>query len=218
MTHLRSAALAACLLCVAGAAQAQDFDLSFYLGSQSSPHSTATFDNGMGGGFDFTPGWEGRSFEMPPYYGFRGTWWQQSGWGFGLEMTHAKVYADNETLTGSGFSRLEFTDGLNIITANAMYRWQRDDSRFTPYAGGGLGVSMPHVEVTGNGVNEIGYQITGPAARLFGGVSYEITDQWSVFGEYNGTYSVNDADLGGGASLQTNIITNAINFGVTYSF
>lgn len=217
MTYRRTLALAACFVPFAGAAMAQDFDLSIYGGSQSSPHSTATFSNGASS-LDFTAGWEGRSFELPPYYGFRATWWQSSGWGFGLEMTHAKVYADDETLTATGFSRLEFTDGINIVTANALYRWERPDSRWTPYAGGGLGVSIPHVEVVGRGADEIGYQITGPAARLFGGVSYAINDQWSVFTEYNGTYSVNDADLGGGASLETNIITNAVNFGVTYSF
>ena len=150
--------------------------------------------------------------------GLRGLRWSEAGWGLGAEFTHAKVDADNETLSKSGFQRLEFTDGLNILTANAFRQWGHADSRLTPYLGAGFGISIPHVEVDGNGVSERGYQLAGPAVRLVGAVSYALIDGLSLFSEYNGTYSQNSADLGAGATLKTNVITNAINVGISYRF
>lgn len=203
----------------ATSAFAQEHQLSFYLGAQSSPHSTVDFDDAITGSTSFTAGWEGRSFELPPYYGLRYTYWLNEDWGIGAEMNHAKVYADDATLADNGFGDLEFTDGLNIITINGIRRWQNPDSRWTPYVGGGIGFAMPHVDVTSpNGFRTFEYQITGPAATVIAGASYELNDQWSIFGEYKGTYSMNDVDLGGGESLETNIITNAINLGVSFSF
>lgn len=200
-------------------ATAQDHELSFYLGAQTSPHSTVDFDDAILGPTSFTAGWDGRSFEPPPYYGFRYTYWLNEDWGIGAEMNHAKIYANDETLADNGFDDLEFTDGLNIITINGMRRWQTPESRWTPYAGAGVGIAMPHVDVTSpNGFRTFEYQITGPAATVIAGASYELTEQWSVFGEYKGTYSMNEADLGGGETLETNIITNAINLGVSFSF
>ena len=218
MQFCKTALIAFLLVVMSNPSFGQDIELSFYTGFQSSPHSSVEFDDGAGGGFDFTAGWEGHSLEPPPYYGLRGMFWLESGWGFGAEFTHAKVYGDEETLSATGFTTLEFTDGINILTANAFYRWDRPRSKWTPYAGAGLGISIPHVEVEGNGVSALGYQVTGPAVRLVGGISYDINDQWGAFTEYNGTYSMNDVDLGGGATMQTNIITNALNVGLTYSY
>ena len=214
MKPIRVALLALLPLGMALPGQAQDFEVSAYTGWQTSPHSGVSTDVTA----DFTAGWEGRSFEMAPYYGVRGMVWQPSGWGFGVEFTHAKIYADDETLAESGFSTLEFTDGLNILTANALYRWDRPGRRWTPYAGAGIGLSIPYVEVEGNGVSVFEYQVTGPALRLVGGVSYAVSDRWSVFAEYNGTYSMNEADLGGASTLETDVVTNAINIGVSFNF
>ena len=60
----------------------------------------------------------------PPYYGARITWWGQGKFGWGFETTHDKIYANDETLANAGFRRLEFTDGLNIITVNGLWRGQ----------------------------------------------------------------------------------------------
>lgn len=54
-------------------AQAGDFSLSVYGGYQTAPHSGVSGNDGVTD-FDFTTGWKGKSFEMPPYYGVRGTW------------------------------------------------------------------------------------------------------------------------------------------------
>ena len=208
---------------VATASSAADLELSFYLGIQEAPHSRVKGNDGTGAAdseFNFLSTWEGRSFEAPPHYGVRATWWRPNNWGFGVELNHTKVYADDETLEENNFQRLEFTDGLNIITANAFYRWPNQwvGGRLTPYVGAGLGVAVPHVDVERNGSDTFEYQYTGPAAMIAGGLAYDLNENWALFTEYKGTYSQNEAELEGGGTLETNIVTNAINFGVTYKF
>lgn len=195
-------------------------ELSFYLGAQTAPHSRVEGNDPSGiGPFSFLATWEGRSFEAPPYYGARATWWANEKLGFGLDFSHAKVYADDATLTGNGFSTLEFSDGINILTANVWRRWQIPDRRWTPYVGAGIGLAIPNVEVqTTGGAKTFEYQVTGPAVQWVAGVTYELNEKWGLFGEYKGTYSTNEADLVGGGTLKTDILTNALNVGVSFRF
>ncbi|SFD89841.1 outer membrane protein [Roseivivax sediminis] len=222
MKTILGAALAPALLIgtlAAAPAAAQDYEFSLYSGWQTAPHSRIRGEYpGTGADFDELIGWEGRSFEMPPYYGLRGTWWRNEQLGFGLEFTHTKVYAPEDEREDAGFDSLEFTDGLNILTANAMYRWPDQWGTFTPYVGGGLGLSLPHVDVDTPDSDTYELQIGGPAMRLTAGASYDLTERVSVFGEYQFTYSSNDVDLDDGGSLETDIKTNAVNFGLTLKF
>ncbi len=197
-----------------------EMELSFYTGVQEAPHSRVEGNDPSGiGAFSFLSAWEGRSFEPPPHYGFRATWWKTERLGFGLDFNHVKVYADDATLAANGFTLLEFSDGLNILTANVWHRWKMPDRRWTPYVGAGVGLSIPHVESqTTGGMRTFEYQMTGPAVQWVAGVTYDLTDQWGLFGEYKGTYSVNEADLVGGGTLSTNILTNALNVGVSFRF
>lgn len=196
-----------------------EMEVSIYSGWQTAPHSRVTGDHPDGGSYDALIGWEGRSFEAPPYYGVRGTWWRDEKLGFGLEFTHAKVYAPDSEKEDIGFNRMEFTDGINLITVNAYRRWLNQWQNFTPYVGGGIGLSIPHVDVeSAGGEKTFGYQVTGPAVRLLAGVNYDLSERFAVFGEYQFTYSSNEADLDGGGSLETEIKTNALNFGVTLKF
>ena len=87
----------------------------------------------------------------PPYYGVRITWWRQGKFGWGFELTHDKIYANDEAL------------------ANA-------------------------------------------------GVRYDLKGDWDLIGEYQGTYSLNDVRLHDGGHFSTNIVTNALNIGVTKDF
>lgn len=189
-----------------------EVEISVYGGVQTAPHSTIS-DSVLG---DARVKWLGKSFEAPPYYGLRATWWTSEKWGFGAEFNHAKIYADNPTALG--YDVLEFTDGLNLITANVFRRFP-NSGRFTPYVGGGLGVAIPHVEIQRTGESRtFEYQMTGPAAILVFGTSYEINDHWSAFAEYKGSYSSNKAKVDAGGTLTTNIVTNALNLGINYSF
>ncbi|MEM0977559.1 MAG: outer membrane beta-barrel protein [Pseudomonadota bacterium] len=196
-------------------------EISIYTGFQTAPHSTVEGTDPTGAGdFDFTAGWEGRSFEMPPYYGIRATWWRNENLGYALEFTHAKVYSDDETQDDSGFDVLEFTDGLNQIIASVRYRWPNQWGNFTPYVNGGLGVSIPYVEVksTPTADETDGLQYGGLAGALALGVNYDLNDRWGLFGEYRFSYQEVNVDLDGGGDLETSIYTNALNVGVSYNF
>ncbi|NBQ51775.1 MAG: lipid A oxidase, partial [Marivivens sp.] len=50
------------------------------------------------------------------------------------------------------------------------------------------------------------------------GAKYDINDTWAVFGEYQFTYSKQDIDLDNGGNVQFNLITNALNVGLSYTF
>ena len=192
--------------------------VSVYGGFQTAPHSTVS----VSGQADFSAGWEGKSFEMPPYYGVRGTWWMDGlgkpNLGLSIDFTHAKVYADSATLTAANWSRFEFSDGLNLLTVNALYRFPIEGSKFVPYIGAGVGINVPHVEVTRGSGSTFNYQLGGATVQAQAGVSYEITERWATFVEYKGNYSWIDVDIDSGASLKTNVLTNAVNLGVSYKF
>lgn len=205
------------LLAAALPASATEIELSIYTGTQSAPHSDVTGSH-TGGAFDFNAGWQGRPFDAPPYYGVRATWWRTDNLGYGIEFNHAKVYADNATLADNGFDRLEFTDGHNLVTFNVFYRWPDRWNKLTPYVGAGAGLAIPHVDVLVDGQKTFGYQVTGPAVQLVAGVSYALNDNWALFGEYKGSYSWNEVDLKGGGKLKTDLITNALNVGLSYRF
>lgn len=187
-------------------------ELSFYGGYQTAPHSVIETDLY---GSD-TVGWLGKSFTPPPYYGVRVTKWQENGFGWGVEVNHAKVYADNPA--DYGFERLEFTDGLNLVTVNAFQRL-KPFKKITPYIGAGVGVAVPHVDVrpTG-GAHTFGYQLTGVAVQWVAGASLPLNERWKAFAEYKGSYSQHHVKLDGAGKLDTNMITNALNIGISYSF
>ncbi len=219
MPNFMKPAFAAMAISVAALPAAAELELSFYGGSQSAPHSSVSGSHPAIGDFRSTIGWQGKSFAAPPYYGVRAMWWRDSNIGWGVELTHAKAYAPTGEMAAAGFDALEFTDGHNILTLNMMKRWPEQWGRFTPYVGGGLGVAIPHVDIqpTG-GAHTFGYQVTGPAVKLMAGAKYDLNDRWALFGEYQFTYSENKVDLDGGGDLDTRIITNAVNFGVSISF
>ena len=194
------------------------WDIYLYSGVQTAPHSDVTLRDETGTTSNFTAGWEGRSLEAPPYYGARLVRGDTGPWSFGVEFTHAKIYADDETLADENLGQLELTDGLNILTLNAE-RELFQQGRWTGRGGLGLGVAVPYVEVTTpGGVTTEEYQFTGPAARWYLGADYALTSRWSLFGEYAGTYSMNSASLDGGGRLETDVITNAVNVGLGFSF
>jgi lipid A oxidase len=214
-----AAVVFSCAALSATPVQAGDWEISVYGGVQGADSSRVKGNDPGGlGHFDFDSDWEGKSFHPPPYYGVRVTWWRNERLGFGLEFSHDKVYASDSTKTDQGFSVLEFTDGLNIVTANVLYRWPEPSRRWTPYVIGGLGVSVPHVEVTTAAGRTFEYEYGGLALRAAAGISYAFNEHWSGFAEVQATYTVNDVDLKNGGDLETNIFTNALNLGVSYRF
>ncbi len=202
--------------------QAGELQISGYSGYISSPHSHVDATDALGNTYSNSVGWEGKPFEMPPFWGVRATYWTDrwENWGIAADFTHTKVYADLSGGTGAAYDTLEFTDGLNLLTANIMYR-HPTETRFTPYVGIGAGIAVPHVETEFDadpGVETFEYQVTGPAVQALIGVDIAITDHVSTFVEYKGNYSWNDADLAGGGSLETNIFSNQFIVGLSYKF
>lgn len=199
-------------------ANAAELEIQAFGGMQSLPHSIVT-GRTINGPVDARIGWQGKSFAPPPYYGVRAIWWRESGIGFGMELTHDKAYAPESEMAAHQFDRLEFTDGHNIITANIAKRWVNKWGAYTPFVGAGIGIALPHVDIqpTG-GAHTFGYQLTGPALRLGAGVSRQITETWSLFAEYEFTVSDNKAKLDDGGTIETTLVTNAINVGVGYKF
>ncbi len=168
--------------------------------------------------FEFVAGWKGKPFVMPPYWGVRYTRWLNDDWGWAVDFTHSKAYADDITLASSGFSVLEFTDGINVLTLNGLRRFG-NAGKWTPYVGLGAGISIPHVEVTPTtGIDTFEYQYGGLAFQAMVGVDYAFNDKWSVFGEYKMNYVMLDVDLTSGGWLRTDLVTNAFNVGVSRAF
>jgi lipid A oxidase len=222
MYRILPALMAASLSFVAPAA-AGEWELSGSLGYNFSPHSTATLTNFAGVVEHQTLAWDGASFEPAPYYSIRLLYWLETidDLGFGIDYTHAKAVAKREESgVANTYSWLEFTDGLNIITANVFKKWDFDGVRV--YVGAGAGVSIPHVEITtlpgaitGASMTREA-QIAGPAVQLVLGSSYELFEGVRAFGEYKFAYTMNDMTLSGGAgTFSTNLINHQIVAGIS---
>ncbi|MEM9999666.1 MAG: outer membrane beta-barrel protein [Pseudomonadota bacterium] len=195
------------------------FEFSLYGGVQSAPDSAVSVTGAVPE--NFIAGWDGKSFESAPYYGVRGTYWFDAApqWGVSIDFTHAKVYADGETFAEDipDWSDLEFSDGLNVLTLNAMRRFE-EWNRLTPYVGVGAGVSLPHVDITRPEGRTFGLQFGGPAFEALAGVSLPLTDHIAVFGEYQFNYTINTITLDNGDRLSTDIVLNAVAAGVSLRF
>ncbi|WP_246748523.1 outer membrane protein [Rhizobium setariae] len=212
--------IAAGPLAVVAQAAAADPVLSVYGGYQTAPHSTVSVTDGT----EFVSGWQGKSFSMPPYWGVRGTWWlDEMGYdniGVAIDYSHSKVYADRQTLRDKtpGWTHFEFTDGLNLATANVFYRYTNPARAWTPYAGLGVGVNVPHVEVIRPSGKTWNYQLGGVTGQLTAGLDYRFSQHISAFSEYKLNYSHIDVDIDSGDQLKTNILTHAVNVGLSYHF
>ena len=132
--------------------------------------------------------WDGASFEMPPYWGVRRGYWfdgQYANFGMMLDYSHAKVKAGlSGTAIGADFSHFEFTDGLNLLTLNGLYRLPLTET-FTPYAGLGAGISVPHAETTARSggafdgmPKTFDYKLGGPMVQAQIGIDAKITESF----------------------------------------
>lgn len=210
------------ILLVPAAAKAE-FQISAYGGANTANSSDVTIDSPLLTG-KFDVDWEGDSFETPPYWGARGTWWltdfNMPRWGVAIDFTHAKAKADlDDAVVGAAFRTLEFTNGLNTVTLNGLYRMPLSN-RFSLYTGAGAGVSVPHVEVSTltDPDRTFEYQLTGPAVQGLVGANFNLGRGFSLFGEYKANYSWIDADLEGGGTLETEILTHQFAVGLSFAF
>lgn len=219
--------------------------VSGYLGAASTYDSDVELNRPGGTSLTFSDvSWDDDSFSAPPYYGLRIGYWFKNhpNWATAIDFTHAKMYAElDNTVSVSGtrsgvpvagqerlgdtFEVLEFSDGHNLLTLNGMYRWLNMGTpgqgflyRLQPYVLAGLGIAIPHVEVTVEGDRTFEYQATGLAVQAGGGLDVDITRWLSVFAEYRLSYAEINADLEGGGTFKTEPWTHHITFGVTFSW
>lgn len=170
--------------------------------------------------------WAGKPFQMPPYWGVRGTQWFNpgAGLGVGLEFIHAKAYAKSDFAADPVYSHLEFTDGNNLLFANLAWRFDPLlNGQLTPYVGVGAGVAIPHVEVTLKGVpapqNQTReYQLAGGAAQVFAGLEWAFDRNWSAFAEAKLSYAHLATNLADGGHLKTYLWQPHVAVGLTYRF
>jgi lipid A oxidase len=130
------------------------------------------------------------------------------------------VKADrSDPAVGGTFAHLEFTNGLNSVTLNALYRRPLGE-RLSFYGGAGAGASVPHVEVSTipATADTFEYQLTGPVVQALIGADVALGHGFSLFGEYKASYSWNDAALDDGGSLATDILAHHFAAGLSFSF
>jgi lipid A oxidase len=247
ISGLWATAFAAATVLSAGAANAGTWQVSAYGGWNGSFNSDVHF---TGPGTDWTVSdvpWDGVSFAKSggaPYYGYRLTYWTTAWKNFGLaiDYTHAKIRAvrdatvnysgtlDGSTFDGSDqiqnlFDVLEYTDGLNLVFLDGLYKLPQRGI-FHPYVGAGLGISIPHVEVTGvaGGTGAVpfhrtfAYEYGGVAAEALVGADVQLTKRIAFFGEYKISYAKVDSPLTGGYKIHTTTITNHVLAGLSFAF
>ncbi len=185
--------------------------------------------------------WIGESFRPEPYWGLRASYWNPKlrGLGFMFDYSHAKASAlKTQQVKQSGkrdgvevppvepfnktFRKLEFTHGLNFFTLNALYKARGLHARFAPYAGVGIGLSVPHVDTRRAGApiesRTYVHQITGLTFQALGGIEWRLgkTGRVSSFAEYKLNHSSNHAKLNGGGTIDTDMWTHQIPVGISY--
>jgi lipid A oxidase len=190
-------------------------ELSFYAGAQSVQSSNVAIRDTLSPSTDVAFARAGRSIDAPPFYGIRATRWRSDTFGVGLDFARNHGHS---LRVPHDYAFLELGDGLNTFTVNAYRRWNDVVGALTPYVGGGIGIAVPLVEVNNELSDTSVHQMTGPAATWVAGASLPLNDQWSVFGEYKGTFSASTTELDSGGMLETDILTNALNVGVSFNF
>ncbi len=117
---------------------------------------------------------------------------------------------------------MEFTDGNNLLLFELLYRFGPTmNGALVPYVGAGVGVTIPHVEVTLDpvgGSKTYEYQLAGPAVQVLAGLEYKLGPTWSLFTEFKLSYSHISADLKGGGQLEADLWSPQLAIGVAYRF
>jgi lipid A oxidase len=171
--------------------------------------------------------WDDASFESPPYYGARLTWWRprSPAWGVGLDFTHVKANLDVDEVVpvhgrrdgaavdgrapvSGDLDAFAMSHGLNTVVLQALRRWgdTGDDwSRVTWFAALGAGASVPHVEARIGGLETADYQLAGPALQAVLGLDTAVDEHVGITLEARLSWLDLDTDLTGGAGVETEL-------------
>lgn len=191
------------LLLAAGPAAAE-VELSFYGGWAGAPDGGVTV-SGDGALPDAEVEADAAS-DAEAQIGARATWWTESDFGVALDYSR---FGEGEGAAAEGLS----FGGMSTLTVNGLRRFEDAFEGVTPYVGAGVGVAVTEFETDGATVDA-----SGPAVSWVAGATLPIGENWSVFGEYEGTYADVEGDTAGGGTIESDTVTNSINLGVSFSF
>jgi hypothetical protein len=174
--------------------------LAAYLGASWTAPATLTL-NRAGSSMTFNDvHFRSRSFESPPYYGYRVAWYPSSDSRAGVEaeLIHSKVYATSISIP---IERFSMSHGLNLLLGNLVLR-QRTIGRWRLMARFGAGVAIPHGESRVSGVDQEQYEISGLALQAAAGPEFTLSQHVRGFAEYKvttaaPTVSVDRGDIKG---------------------
>lgn len=196
------------------------WSVSLYSGvTDARPSEVSGRVSDIAGSFLFVTDWSVIPFDETPYLGVRLTRWSDLRNGVALDLTSIALSADD---SGSELAALSFADGMVVATVNWMHRVKprlpKTDSGWEPYVGLGAGVAVPDTEIQTLSGTKRGSQFGGPAIVALAGVARNVSDDLELFVEYKLTHARLELDLGLGGSLETDLTTHAINFGMTLDF
>ena len=186
--------------------------------------------------------WRSEPFSPPIYYGFRLGYWfcEQGRWGLALDVTHDKLLAETDRVVhvtgrrnglpvdrnerlGDTLSTLGFSHGHNLIVVELIRSWRAVTAaestwqyRIAPYAGGGLGFTVPHVEahMDSHAIDE--YQLSGPVLAALAGLELSLGHRLGLFAEYKTSYAWLTGELEDIAEIKSRPWTNHLTAGLTY--
>lgn len=142
-----------------------------------------------------------------------------------VELSHANWEADSVSLVTTTPTYIEtFADGdvkATFLLANAWFDFANDSS-FTPYLGGGLGVAWADAKTTlGTSLNGYGPGEMGFAFQLGGGVKMDLSDHVALDLGYRfkGIQNIDfEDDAGGNVYSNGDVHSHNAQLGLTYSF
>jgi hypothetical protein len=188
---------------------ADDWTIAFFIGGCSTGSNTLTLDrSGNATHVVLTPvEYADRSFESPPYYGYRIGRSLSPHLGIEAEFIHSKVFARTAatiratgTVEGSRIQgtfplssiveRFAMSHGLNFVLANVVYRQpigRSANPRAAIMGRTGAGITVPHVESTIAGESREQYEIGGLGLQAALGAEIRVTRRFYSFGEFKVT-------------------------------
>jgi hypothetical protein len=179
---------------------------------------------------------DSRSFETPPYYGYRLAHRLSAGRVLWLEaeLIHLKTYArvdaaasDAGRLDGRPVDRLPMASiverfamshGLNFLLANLVVRVPLDErGALRLVARGGAGPTIPHAESTLRGLDREQYEFGGVGVQVSAGLERRIRRPLFVTVEYKLT-DANVTVHPAAGELRTRVLSHHAAFGLTAAF
>ena len=148
--------------------------------------------------------WHSKPFTSPLYYNVRLSKWADEH-AYEFEFIHHKLYAESSALNNR-VSRLEITDGYNLLYGNYAYLFKENW-----VARAGLGITLPHPDVTVDGNRSHGpYQVAGVTVQFALEREFPVSDTYLFGIESKVTYAYSDMDLDDGSMTISNTALHII--------